>query len=110
MQLKMLGYMLLISMFIMQFACPTPVPLQITTSSLPIARTGVPYSAQLQAIGGVPPYKWTYTGTLPPGLDIAQDGTIAGTTGDCAGVCSYTFTVTVTDNSGQFVKMKVERN
>ena len=49
----------------------TPTPLQITTTSLPDATAGQPYSATLAATGGTPPYKWKVTsGSLPAGLTL----------------------------------------
>jgi hypothetical protein len=40
--------------------------LSITTATLPNATVGQAYSYQLQASGGVAPYKWSYTGTSYP--------------------------------------------
>jgi len=55
-------------------------PIQITTSYLPDATNGQPYSAQLTAIGGVAPYTWSIlSGSLPPGLTLSQSGLISGT-------------------------------
>lgn len=55
--------------------------LVITTAALPPATVGVPYSAQLQASGGIPPYSWQLTfGKLPAGLSLeANTGIISGT-------------------------------
>lgn len=50
-----------------------------TTSSLASAKVGQPYSAQLTAAGGVTPYVWSLTGTLPPGLTLTSSGLISGT-------------------------------
>jgi hypothetical protein len=48
------------------------------------------------ASGGAPPYTWSVTaGTLPIGLTLASDGTLAGTP-TAAG--PYTFTVTASDS------------
>jgi hypothetical protein len=74
-----------------------PLPLQVTTTSLPNAVLNAPYpSTTLQASGGVPPFTWTVTlGALPNGLTLATDGTISGTptvTG------TFSFTVQVTDS------------
>ncbi len=57
-----------------------PPPLTITTpSTLPEGTAGQPYSAALQASGGVPPYVWSVN-QLPPGLSLnANNGVIAGT-------------------------------
>ena len=69
----------------------------ITTSSLPAAVRGVAYSAQVQAIGGLPLYKWSATG-LPPGLAIgAFSGRISGVP---TGLGRYVPTETVTDQNG----------
>lgn len=55
-------------------------PLTITTTSpLPNATEAVPYSTQLQATGGTPPYSWTETGALPTGLNMTTAGVISGT-------------------------------
>ena len=55
-------------------------PLQITTASLPDGVVGEPYEAQLEAVGGDPPYSWSMAdGVLPPGLSLASDGKITGT-------------------------------
>jgi hypothetical protein len=53
--------------------------LRITTTKLPAASPNVPYSAQLQAAGGVSPYYW-YESTAPPdGLTLNSDGSMTGT-------------------------------
>jgi hypothetical protein len=44
--------------------------LSVTTLSLPEAFEGTPYSFQLQATGGTPPYKWTMLTAIPSGLNI----------------------------------------
>ena len=49
---------------------------QIVTSNLPMPEAGVEYRAELKAVGGYPPYRWTILQQkLPPGL--AFDGTRA---------------------------------
>ncbi len=74
-----------------------PAPLIITTTSLPAATGGQPYSATLAATGGITPYTWSVSaGSLPPGLTLnPSSGTISGTP-DVTG--TYDFTVTVTDS------------
>jgi thermitase len=68
---------------------------QVTTSLLPAASPGIPYSRALTATGGTAPYTWSLaSGSLPPGLALQSNGTIAGTT-SARGL--YRFTVRVTD-------------
>ncbi len=58
---------------------PPPPPLAIRTETLPHALQGLPYSAALDASGGVGPYTWSIeTGTLPDGLTMTQGGAISG--------------------------------
>src|SRR5262249_27495067 len=55
-------------------------PFRITTSSLPNATLGTPYSAALAASDGVAPYKWKKLTKLPTGLTLnANTGVISGT-------------------------------
>lgn len=72
-----------------------PAPLVITTTALPAAIANIFYTANLTATGGVTPYVWSAAGgTLPPGLNVGADGSIAGiptTPG------TYGFTVEVAD-------------
>lgn len=52
----------------------------IETTSLPDGRTGEPFTAGLEASGGVRPYAWGLLGgRLPGGLSILDDGKIEGT-------------------------------
>ncbi len=56
--------------------------LTVTTSSLPSATAGVPYSAALNATGGTLPYTWSIGGSLPQGLTFnpgSPSATITGT-------------------------------
>ncbi len=76
-----------------------PAPLTITTSSLPQAKVGDPYSAQLEGSGGSGGNQWRVVqGTLPPGLQLAATGAIAGTPG-AAG--DYPFTVQLVSGAMQ---------
>ena len=57
---------------------------RITTSSLPSGTVGQPYSFQLQATGGTPPYAWNKyppkgQGVLPIWLHLSKSGLISGT-------------------------------
>ena len=54
--------------------------LSITTTSLPTGTATESYAATLNASGGKPPYTWSiYSGALPAGLSLANDGAITGT-------------------------------
>jgi hypothetical protein len=72
-------------------------PLSIRTASLPEPTRGVRYEYRLVSGGGVPPYEWTATGTLPAGLVLGPDGTLRGTP-TAAGV--FSFSVQGTDGDG----------
>ncbi|MGA8540707.1 MAG: putative Ig domain-containing protein, partial [Terriglobales bacterium] len=75
-------------------------PLQITTSGLPAGVVSTQYStsAYLSVTGGVQPYTWSYTGSLPPGLTLnAGTGQISGTP---TATGTFNFTAKVTDSSG----------
>jgi len=66
-----------------------------TTSPLPPAMVGMPYSQNLSASGGSPSY--TFTGsTLPPGLSLTAGGTLFGTP-TVANI--YNIAITVTDQA-----------
>ena len=79
-----------------------PEPLTITTQQLSSGTVGEFYCCgNLFADGGVPPYSWTLvSGELPPGLTLSESpGRITGTP-TTAG--TFTFTVRVTDDRGEF--------
>jgi hypothetical protein len=71
----------------------------VTTTTLPDAEIGVPYSQTLLGSGGTTPYAWSVTvGSLPAGLSLdSSTGVISGT--PSAGGAP-TFTVTFTDAAG----------
>lgn len=54
--------------------------LVITTTALPRAIEGQPYSQTLQASGGIPPYTWSVgAGSLPAGVSLSSAGVLDGT-------------------------------
>jgi large repetitive protein len=64
--------------------------------SLSDGKVGVPYSGQLSATGGTPPY--TYTGSgLPDGLSLSPSGAISGTPATAG---KFSLAATVTDSKG----------
>jgi hypothetical protein len=77
-------------------------PLVITTTSmLPSAQAGTPYSVKLSADGGITPYTWSVvSGTLPYGVTLHSNGTISGTP---AGDGTFSITVQVTDSESPTV-------
>ncbi len=77
-----------------------PPPIEITTTSpLPEAVAGVPFSTTLVATGGRAAIIWAITGgALPPGLALnTSTGVISGTP---TAVGSVTFTIQARDNAG----------
>jgi hypothetical protein len=86
---------------------PASSTLTITTASLPPSAVGVPYLQTLAAIGGTPPYTWSWApitgGALPAGFSLdSATGTITGTAANITAAFSYVgfFNATVTDSSG----------
>jgi YVTN family beta-propeller protein len=75
--------------------------ISVSTTSLPAATVGVPYSAPLSALGGVGPNSWSVTtggsSLLNIGLSLSGAGLITGT----PTVGTATFTVTATDADSQ---------
>lgn len=75
-----------------------PLPLHVTTTTLPNAAVNSSYFSSVQATGGVPPFTWTLTSapsTLPPGLSLLSNGTVSGTPTSTG---TFNFSVQVTDS------------
>ena len=76
------------------------VKFAVTTTSLPAATEGTPYSQQLSAVGGTAPYKWkAVAASLPSGLTLSKTGLLSGTIPATVTPGNYTINVTVTDKS-----------
>lgn len=72
--------------------------LQITTGGLSQGQQGEFYSAAFSATGGTQPYSWSVSaGSLPSGITLGADGTLAGTP---AATGTFNFSVMVTDAKG----------
>lgn len=77
---------------------PAP-PLSVATGSLPNGQVGTPYTENLTASSGTPPYTWSLiSGTLPIGLSLTSTsaGTISGTP---IASGTFNFEVQVVDSS-----------
>jgi uncharacterized protein YjdB len=80
-------------------------PLQITTTSLPVAFSGQAYSTTLGASGGSGTgYVWSLqSGTLPLGLSLnANTGVISGTPGAISGSTTTNVNIGLQDSAGHF--------
>jgi len=64
--------------FGLRVVSPT-VQLRIATRVLPAALAGRDYEAQIVAVGGQVPYRWTEISNLPAGLTLREDGVLLGT-------------------------------
>ncbi|WP_242345387.1 putative Ig domain-containing protein [Anaeromyxobacter terrae] len=83
-------------------------PLEVTTESLADGAVGAPYSAALEAAGGLPPYALSLaSGSLPPGLTLGTAGAIEGTP-TASGI--YGFAVQVTDSANPKQTISVNRS
>ena len=71
--------------------------LAVSSGPLPKAFLRQTYGYQLNAEGGIPPYRWTLaTGDLPAGMSLDPKGLLAGAP---QGTGDFHFTVTATDSS-----------
>ncbi|MCC7601252.1 IPT/TIG domain-containing protein, partial [Janthinobacterium sp. FW305-129] len=68
--------------------------MDITPASLPGATVGTAYSQQLTASGGIGPYAFVVSGSVPAGMALSASGILSGTP-TAAG--SFALTVKVTD-------------
>jgi hypothetical protein len=70
-------------------------PLLVTTASpLPKGKLHKAYNVQLEAAGGMAPYRWSHSGTLPAGLHLSSSGLLSGVP-TASG--TFTFTAKVKD-------------
>lgn len=65
---------------------------------LPQGNTAESYDRSLRAVGGIGPYSWSVSGMLPPGLTLAQNGTLSGTPRQAG---PFRFRVIAADSEGR---------
>ena len=97
-------------------AGPQIINVQVTTLAVPNAIVGTAYSQALAAVQGAPPYTWTSTGSLPPGLTLSTAGVISGTptatgtysfTAKVSGTTTWTGSSTVANSASQAYSITV---
>ena len=75
-------------------------PLSITTTALPAANAGQPYSASVAFTGGLAPYTCSVSsGTLPSGLTLATGTNVCTISGTPIQDGSFTITIQVVDSA-----------
>jgi len=81
----------------------TAPSLSITTYSLPGAQSGVAYSYQISASGGITPYQWSVAaGSLPQGITLNSSGVLNGTSAQTG---QFSFTAQVADGGSSTASM-----
>jgi hypothetical protein len=84
--------------YVIPLSIVSTTPPCIIGTSLPSQPTGSDYMVTFDAVGGIPPYKWSVSGELPPGLHLdPSTGVLSGTLPPTPK--TYEFTITVQDNS-----------
>ena len=73
----------------------TALPVTLVAPGTLNGNVSNPFSATLVARGGIAPYTWSTSGTLPPGLHVTPGGQI---TGSPTRTGTFTFTATATDS------------
>ena len=73
-------------------------PITVSPATVPDGTLGTRYEQQFSASGGMAPHTFAKSsGSLPPGLVLAPDGTLEGTPGRTG---HFAFTITATDDAG----------
>ena len=80
-------------------------PVQVKSTSLPVAHRGKPYLARLAATSGAAPYRWSLLARAPNGFHLEADGRIVGKPRVPRGV--YTLNVRVTDAASSFATRRL---
>jgi hypothetical protein len=83
--------------------------LTINNTGFPNGTVGVAYPGQtLSASGGVPPYFWSVSTGLPPGLGLSQNGTTYTIVGTPTNAGTYSFILTVSDSQETSANMQFQ--
>ena len=86
----------LVPVFLIAQSTPNPDGITVSTKSLPKAHLWEPYTAQLQASGGIEPYDWrVVAGSLPHNVSLNPDGNLTGTLDEPS---QFEFTTLLKDN------------
>jgi hypothetical protein len=72
-------------------------PLVITTPPFADTPVGTSFNTQFTATGGIPPYVWGASGSVPAGTTFNSSGTLSGTANS---IGTFQFTIQVTDSVG----------
>jgi hypothetical protein len=73
----------------------TGAPISISTSTLPTAESGVPYTDTLTSTGPSDPVTWSVTaGSLPAGFTLSSGGVLSSNGSQSATAGTYSFTAT----------------
>jgi hypothetical protein len=79
-----------------------PSPPVVNTPGIVFFAVNQPYSYTFVATGGLPPFTWSETGPLPPGLTLSSQGSLSGAlTGTPTVAGTFPIKVTATDTFSQ---------
>jgi hypothetical protein len=73
-----------------------PSKLDLDATALPTAAVRHAYKFQFQPRGGTPPFQWKFSGDLPTGMQLSDDGILSGVP---ESVGEWHFTIQVSDSS-----------
>ncbi|MHB1846420.1 MAG: putative Ig domain-containing protein, partial [Deltaproteobacteria bacterium] len=77
-----------------------PAPLAVSPEALPDATVGKPYQATVQVSSSAEVTFSLFSGDLPPGLSLGQDGSISGTVDAKADASTFAFAVLAIGSNG----------
>ena len=80
--------------YTLSVVCPE---ITVSPETLLDGQSGAAYFQKITASGGIPPYHYTASGTLPGGLKLSSGGIFSGTLSNSG---TFEFSVTATDENG----------